>query len=356
MLKNTQSGHSTVDLRSDTMTRPTERMRRAMAQAEVGDDVYREDPTVNKLEQFAAETFGKEAALFVPTGTMANQIAIKIYTQPGQEIICEERAHIYNSELGMMAAFSGVLAKPIYAKDGILSWKAIQPQIKRSIFGRGGTGLISLENTANFAGGAICPPVVAEAICHEARKNNIPIYLDGARIFNAGEALQAKVTDLARPFDALMFSLSKGLGAPVGSILLGTAKFIEEARLVRKMLGGAMRQAGVLAAAGMVALEDGPSQLGLDHGNAKFLAQGLRGIPQLAGSVSDPQTNIVIVTTSAFDMTAQEFASHLKDHGVLVNAISGDAIRLVTYRDISRRDCEQSLQAFEKALASPAAH
>ena len=232
-------------------------MRRAMAEAEVGDDVYGDDPTVNRLQQEAAELFERDAALFVPSGTMANQIAIKIYVRPGQEIICEERAHIFNSELGMMAAFSGGVVRPIWAEDGIMTWSLVHQQLRRLATKYGGTGLISFENTANFAGGTVYPLAVSQQICVEAHKIGIPVFLDGARIFNAAIALDIPAAKLARGCDSFMFSLSKGLGAPVGSLLVGDADFIVEARQVQKNAGGGMRQAGILAAAGLLALEHG---------------------------------------------------------------------------------------------------
>src|SRR5579883_519161 len=234
--------HKIIDLRSDTVTRPTPAMRQAMANAEVGDDVYREDPTVNRLQERAAEIFEREDALFVPSGTMGNQAAIKVHTSPGQEVICEARAHIYNAEMATMAAFSGCLARPIEAPDGILTWDRIAPWVRARTDNRSRTGLISLENTANLAGGSVYPASTMEEICDRAHAAGLPVHLDGARIFNAAVALNSSVADLTRGFDSIMFCFSKSLGAPVGSMLVGSRKFIEEARLVRKMLGGGMRR------------------------------------------------------------------------------------------------------------------
>src|SRR5436305_5310759 len=246
---------TTVDLRSDTVTKPTPEMRRAMAEAEVGDDVYGEDPTINRLEHRAAEIFGREAALFVPSGSMGNTIAIKILTEPGQEIICEERAHVYNYEMGMLARFSGCVPRLISAPDGILTWTEVKKRIAPSIYYRVQTGLVSLENTNNMAGGSVYPQEVSDEICDGAHEAGLRVHLDGARVFNAATALGKSVADITRKFDSVMFCLSKGLGAPVGSLVVGTRAFIDEARSVRKALGGGMRQAGILAAAGLIALE-----------------------------------------------------------------------------------------------------
>ncbi|MGH9447754.1 MAG: threonine aldolase family protein, partial [Terriglobia bacterium] len=226
-----------VDLRSDTVTRPTAAMRAAMAEAEVGDDVYREDPSVNRLQERAAEIFEREDALFVPSGSMGNQAAIKVHTQPGEEVICEERAHIYNVEMATMAMFSGCLARPIYAADGILTWEMIEPRVRGRSANRARTGLISLENSSNLAGGSVYPPEISSAIVEQAHSAGLPVHLDGARIFNAAVALGRPVARLTAGFDSVMFCFSKGLGAPVGSMLVGSRKFIEEARIVRKIMG-----------------------------------------------------------------------------------------------------------------------
>ncbi|HEY6293532.1 MAG TPA: threonine aldolase family protein, partial [Terriglobia bacterium] len=229
-----------VDLRSDTVTRPTPAMRKAMAEADVGDDVYHEDPTVNHLEERAAEIFEREAGLFVPSGTMGNQAAIKVHTRSGQEVICEERSHILNYEMAMLSAFSGCLPRAIRAGGGILTWTLVAPEVRGRSDHRARTGLVSLENTSNLAGGTVYPPEVSDEICDRTHFAGLPIHLDGARIFNAAVHLGRSVADLTRKFDSVMFCLSKGLGAPVGSMLVGSRAFIDEARLVRKMLGGGM--------------------------------------------------------------------------------------------------------------------
>src|SRR5271169_5934328 len=287
-----------IDLRSDTVTRPTPAMRRAMAEAEVGDDVYREDPTVNRLQGRAAEIFKREAALFVPSGTMGNQAAIKVHTRSGQEIICEERAHVFNYEMGMLSAFSGCVPRTIRAEDGILSWELIAPNIRGRNDHRARTGLVTLENTSNLAGGSVYTLAVSNEICDRAHRAGLPVHLDGARIFNASVASGHSVVELTEKFDSVMFCLSKGLGAPVGSVLVGSKEFIEEALVVRKMLGGGMRQAGVLAAAGLIALEEAPKRLHVDHENAKYLAQRLAEIPGIKIDPAKVVTNILFLDVS----------------------------------------------------------
>ena len=340
-----------IDLRSDTVTRPTPAMRRAMYEAEVGDDVYREDPTVNRLEARAAEIFGRAAGLFVPTGTMGNQAAIKVHTEPGREIICEERSHILNYEMAMMAAFSGCLPRALTAGEGILTWELIAPQVRGRSEHRARTGLIELENTSNIAGGSVYPLQISEEICDRAHAAGLPVHLDGARIFNAAAALGRPVIELTRKFDSVMFCLSKGLGAPVGSMLVGSKEFIEEARLVRKMLGGGMRQAGVLAAAGLVALEESPKRLPIDHENAAFLA---RGLDEISGIKIDPDkvvTNILIMDVSGTGHTSFEISKRLGAAGVLANGVSPTILRMVTHYDVDRAGCERALQALCQVLS-----
>jgi threonine aldolase len=343
-----------IDLRSDTVTKPTPAMRRAMAEAEVGDDVYGEDPTVNRLQELAAEIFDKEAALFVPTGSMGNQTAVKLHTKPGQEVVIEERGHIYNFEMATMAAFSGVLARLVHSKDGsgILTWDEIAGAIhSNSAYYVAPTGLISLENSHNLAGGSLLTRDRTEDICARAHAMKIPVHVDGARIFNAATALGESVANLAKPADSVMFCLSKGLGAPVGSMLLGSRTFIDEARVVRKMLGGGMRQAGVLAAAGLVALQETPQRLPEDHANAKRLAEGLAELP---GVKIDPEkvvTNIVIFDVSETGIAADEICARLRERGVAASGF-GSSIRMVTHYDVSRADIEVALREMQKAVGS----
>jgi threonine aldolase len=342
---------SMIDLRSDTVTRPTPVMRQAMAGAEVGDDVYREDPTVNRLQERAAEIFDREAALFVPSGTMGNQAAIKVHTRPGQEVVCEARAHIYNHEMSMMGAFSGVVPRTILAEDGIMSWEQIETAIRARSDHHSITGLIELENTSNLAGGSVYPFEVSDEICDKVHQRGLPVHLDGARIFNAGVALGRSVVELTRKADSVMFCLSKGLGAPVGSMLVGSKAFIEEARLVRKMLGGGMRQAGILAAAGLVALEEGPKRLHIDHQNAKFLAEGLAEIPGVKIDPAKVKTNILFFDVSASGLSAQDVSKRLAAQGVLANATNRTTIRMVTHFDVVRAGCERALNVLRDVLA-----
>ena len=335
---------SFVDLRSDTVTRPTPAMRKAMAEAEVGDDVYGEDPTVNRLEASAAAIFEREAALFVPTGTMGNQIAIKVHTRPGQEIICEERAHILDWEMGMPALFSGCVLRTLRGEDGILTWSEIKKKIPSYSYARAQTGLIEVENTHNMAGGTITPIQVMDEICDGAHERGISVHLDGARIFNAAVALNRPVAEVTRKFDSVMFCLSKGLGAPVGSMLVGSRCIIDQARSVRKALGGGMRQAGILAAAGIIALEQMPKRLQDDHANAKFLAEALSQIPRLKIRPEAVKTNIVIFDVSDTGMSSSEVVNRLRERGVIASPVGDSIMRLVTHMDVSRSDCEQAAQ------------
>ncbi len=324
-------------------------MRAAMAAAEVGDDVYGEDPTVNLLERRAAAVFGREAALFVPTGTMGNQIAIRLHTQPGQEVIAESRAHVLDWEMATTAVFSGCLIRAVPAEGGILTWKHIEPAIQPIGNFRAATGLIEIENTANLAGGRIIPLAVMEEIWNKAKERKLPTHLDGARIFNAAVALGVDVLTLTRGFDTVMFCLSKGLGAPVGSMLVGSEQQMACARIFRKALGGGMRQVGVLAAAGLVALEDGPKRLQEDHANARLLAEALAYTPGVSLDLDRVETNIVIFRLTA-GFGAPELASRLKARGVLVSAFGPDAIRIVTHRDVSRAECIDAAEALTEEI------
>jgi threonine aldolase len=316
-------------------------MRAAMAAAEVGDDVYGEDPTVNLLERRAAERFGREAALFVPTGTMGNQIAIRLLTQPGQEVIAEARAHILDYEMATTAVFSGCLIRAIPTRTGILTWKDIEPAISKYGGFRAATGLIEIENTANLAGGVCTRVELLEEVWAGAREHKLPLHLDGARIFNASVALGVDVKILTRDFDTVMFCLSKGLGAPIGSMLVGTAELISRARIFRKALGGGMRQVGVLAAAGLIALEEGPKGLANDHANARLLAEALAHFEGVSIDLESVETNIVVFRLTN-GMRGAALVTRLKERGVLANALGTDLVRLVTHRDVSRRECVEA--------------
>ncbi len=324
-------------------------MRAAMAAAEVGDDVYGEDPTVNLLERRAAERFGREAGLFVPTGTMGNQVAVRTLTQPGQEVIAESRAHLLDYEMATTAVFSGCQIRAVCAEAGILTWKQIEPVISPYGGFRAATGLIEIENTANLAGGRVTPLAVMEEIWEGARAHKLPVHLDGARIFNAAVALGEDVKTLTRGFDTVMFCLSKGLGAPVGSMLVASDELIARARVFRKALGGGMRQAGVLAAAGLIALEAGPKRLADDHANARLLAEALANTEGVSIDPATVETNIVVFRLTA-GRGAAGLVARLKDRGVLAGAFGPDAIRLVTHRDVSRGECIDAAEALTEEI------
>ena len=320
-----------------------------MAAAEVGDDVYGEDPTVNLLERRAAEAFSREAALFVPTGTMGNQIAIRLLTQPGQEVIAESRAHILDWEMATTAVFSGCLVRAVPADRGVLTWKQIEPAIYARGAFRAATGLIEIENTANLAGGSCIPLDVLKEIWAGAKERKLPVHLDGARIFNASTALGVDVKTLTLGFDTVMFCLSKGLGAPVGSMLVGSAELMDRARLFRKALGGGMRQAGVLAAAGLIALEHGPGRLHEDHANARFLAESLA---VTEGASIDPdtvETNIVIFRLTG-KTSAAALVVRLKKRNILMSAVGPDTIRIVTHLDVNRAACVAAAEALAEEI------
>jgi threonine aldolase len=337
----------TIDLRSDTVTKPTEAMRRAVAEAEVGDDVYGEDPTVNRLEERAAEVFGKEAALLVPTGTMGNQIAVRLHTQHGQEVICERRAHVVDWEMAMVSAFSGCQLRQVEGERGVLRWDRIAAAIAALIYYRAQTGLIMLENTHNMAGGTVVPVAVLEEVWAGAAERALPVHLDGARIFNAAAALGIPVAKLTRGFATVMFCLSKGLCAPVGSMLVGSRALIDRGRSIRKMLGGGMRQAGVLAAAGLIALEEMPARLHEDHANARWLAEQIAAMDGCQIDLETVQTNIVIFRPAG---RAAEIIARLKSRGVLCGTAGPEEVRFVTHRDVDRAACERAVKALREAL------
>ncbi|HQU82416.1 MAG TPA: GntG family PLP-dependent aldolase [Pyrinomonadaceae bacterium] len=341
-----------IDLRSDTVTKPTAEMRRAMAEAEVGDDVYGEDPTVNLLQEKAAEIVGKEAALFVPTGSMGNQIAVKLHTKLGDEVIIEERGHIFNYEMGTPAVVAGVMIRPVRAAsgDGHLTWAEIESALHiNQPYYACPTGLICLENTSNFGGGSVMSAAQTDEICSNAHKLNLPVHLDGARIFNSAVAQNETVANLSKSVDSVQFCLSKGLGAPVGSMLLGTKDFIAEAKTWRKRFGGGMRQVGILAAAGIIALEESPKRLHIDHENARFLAEGVANIKGISIDAEKIQTNIVIFDVSNTGKTSAEIVEELKTENIFAIPF-GKAIRMVTHCDVSREDIENTLKILSRIL------
>jgi threonine aldolase len=341
-----------IDLRSDTVTKPTDAMRRAMASAEVGDDVYSEDPTVNRLQEQAAELFGKGAALFVPTGSMGNQIAVKLHTKPGDEVVIEERGHIFNYEMATPSVVSGVLIRPVRSIDGsgMLTWEEIERVLHvDQPYYACPTGLICLENTHNFAGGSVMTAEHCKELCENAHKKGIPVHMDGARIFNSAAAQDVSVRELSEHCDSVQFCLSKGLGSPVGSVLAGRKEFIDEARVWRKRLGGGMRQVGVLAAAGLVALEESPPKLLQDHANARRLAVGAAELP---GVKIDPETvvtNIVIIDVSGAAKSGAQIVAELLDKGIRAIGF-GDVIRMVTHYDVSGEDIETTISTLREIL------
>jgi threonine aldolase len=342
-----------IDLRSDTVTRPTPEMRSAMAAAEVGDDVYGEDPTVNKLEQRSAELFGKEAALFVPTGCMGNLIAIKVWTHHGDEVICEERSHVNMYELASMSAIAGCMPRVARAEDGLLTWKDIEAVIRPKIYYDSQSALVCLENTFNMWGGTVFPTAQVDDVCKHAHAVGLKVHLDGARIFNAATALGESVATMTRGVDSVMFCLSKGLGAPVGSMIVGPQAFIEKARVYRKMYGGGMRQAGVIAAAGLIALEKSPARLHIDHKNATRLAEG---VAQIHGFAIDPakvKTNIVIFDCEQTGKTAVEWCDILYKRGLWAQDTAQYSVRFVTHCDVNEEQIERALTVLQEAAAKP---
>jgi len=316
--------HDVVDLRSDTLTQPTPAMREAMARAPVGDDVWEEDPTVQRLEAEAARRTGKEAGLFVTSGTQGNLVSVLAQTQHGQEILLDRDSHILNNEVGGATLVGGLQTMPVATERGFLTARQVREHIRPSNIHIPPTGLVCLENTHNRHGGTCCSPEEVEEVAAAAHAHGVPVHLDGARLFNAAIALGRPVADFTRPVDSVTFCLSKGLAAPVGSLVCGSGEFIARARRARKMLGGGMRQAGVLAAAGLVALEDGPARLHVDHARARRLAAGAGIDPAIV------ETNIVVLRVD----DAYAFFGRLVDRGVLALPISPTEIRMVTHMDV----------------------
>ena len=337
--------HDVVDLRSDTLTLPTPAMREAMARAEVGDDVWEEDPTVQRLEALAAERTGKEAGLFVASGTMGNLVSVLSQTRPGQEIILDLDSHIFNYEVGSAAVIGGVQTRPIRTERGFLSPEQVREAIRPPNIHVPPTGLVCLENTHNRHGGTLCAPEEIRAVAEAARVAGVPVHLDGARIFNAAVALERHVREFTAPVDSVTFCLSKGLAAPVGSLVCGSREFIGRARRWRKMLGGGMRQVGVLAAAGLVALEQMVDRLAEDHANARRLAEGLARLKGIRIDLSRIQTNIVIFFVDP-PGGAQTLVSECAARKVKIHQIGPTSIRCVTHKDVDREDIDRALQAF----------
>jgi threonine aldolase len=347
-----------IDLRSDTVTHPTPAMRRAMAEAEVGDDVYGEDPTVRRLEELAAATLERQAALFVPTGTMGNQIAVHLHTHPGSEVIIEARGHIFNFEMGAMAALSGALPRPVTTENGLLEPDQVEAVINPKVNYRTPTKLLCLENTHNLWSGLPMDAARTRALARVAHQHGLAVHLDGARIFNAATALQTSAAELARECDSVMFCLSKGLAAPVGSMLVGDADFIAEARRVRKIFGGGMRQVGVLAAAGLVALTEMVGRLAEDHARARRLAEALAEHPAIELDPARIQTNIIVfrLRPEAFAAAplppSQRFVAGMRERRILCGAFGALEVRMVTHYEIGDAEIEAAIRAVRDYLTA----
>ncbi len=340
-----------IDLRSDTVTRPTEAMRRAMAAAEVGDDWFGDDPTVNRLQDRAAEVTGMDAALYLPSGTMCTQIALHALARSGNLVVCEGSAHVCGMEAASAAALSGVTFRTIAADRGLLTPGQVTEALAPDPYDVTVVDLVAIENTHQVGGGSVYQVGEVAAIGAACRAAGVPLYLDGARIFNACAVTGAPVADYAAQADAMMFCLSKGLGAPIGSMLCGSAEFIRAARRIRVLFGAAWRQAGIMAAAGLIALDEGPKRLHEDHENARVLAEGVADL--LPGAV-DPAavaTNIVFVDVAGTGRSAPEWADRLRAEGLLVTMVSGK-VRMLTHRDVGPADITAALAAWRRAAAA----
>jgi threonine aldolase len=339
-----------IDLRSDTVTKPCEKMRELMAKAEVGDDVYGEDSTINQLEVMAAKRFGKEAALFCASGTMSNLIAVLTHTSRGDEIILEKNSHIYANEVGNVAMIAGVMPNTIPGINGKISVQQLKEAIRPENIHYPKATLLCLENTSNFGGGTVYSLEEINELANVARENGLRLHIDGARIFNASVYLKIPVQQLVFEADSVSFCLSKGLGAPVGSILVGTEEFISRARKYRKMLGGGLRQAGIIASAGIYALENLIERLEEDHKNARKLALGLNEIKNIQVPLETVQTNIVMVDILHSDINAIDCVSLLKKQGILVGNVNERRLRFVTHRDVSSQDIDIVLEVMQKLM------
>lgn len=339
-----------IDLRSDTVTRPTPDMRRAMAEAEVGDDVFGDDPTVNALQEMAADMLGKQAGLFVPTGSMGNQVSLGVSARAGDEVVCDVGAHFLHYETGSVAAHLGLMTRPINGRNGVISAEQVAATVREGNDHNPRTAVVAIENTHNVAGGRVFPLDEARAISKVCRERNVAVHLDAARIFNAQVATGTPAREWAGCADTLSFCFSKGLGAPVGSMVCANAELIAEGRRLRKRLGGGMRQVGVLAAAARVALTSGIERLADDHANARRLAEGLADLHPEAVDVSAVETNMVYLDLRPFAKQAPQVRDELLEEGVLTLGLAGPRMRLVTHRDVSEADVDEALLALKKVL------
>lgn len=339
-----------IDLRSDTVTTPTKNMYQEIQSAPVGDDVYGDDPTVNRLEEVAALTLNKEKALFVPTGTMGNLIAVMAHTQPGEEIILEHSSHIFLYEAAGASRLAGVQPMPIQGINGVMDPKEVEKSIRKENIHFPRTSLICIENTHNMAGGMIQPLNNLQELRDIADRHQIPMHLDGARVFNAAAGLGCEVTEIAKHFDSVMFCLSKGLSAPIGSMLVGSEAFINRARKLRKMLGGGMRQAGVIAAAGILSIEEMPKQLQTDHKNAQILAEGLNKLSGITIDLDNVHTNIINVSIQDTNLTSEVFVEKMRTKEILANPRGESYIRLVTHKDVTLEDIHHTIERIESII------
>jgi len=337
-----------VDLRSDTVTLPTEEMLEAIRTAELGDDVYREDPTVNRLEELAAKKMGKEAALLTTSGTQANLVCVMSQTKRGDEVVLETDAHMYYYEVGAFSALGGLVPRLVAGHMGVMTPQDIEAVLRTPNIHFPPTSLICIENSHNRAGGTVWSPSQIKALSDFAKTRGLNMHMDGARIFNAAVAQNVDVRDFTRHVDTLMFCLSKGLSAPVGSLVVGSRELVDRARRYRKMLGGGMRQAGIIAAPGIIAIEKMVDRLKDDHENAKLLARGLSKIDGISLSLDHVQTNIVLYDISALRVTASEWTAKMRDLGVKAGAQEAGRVRMVTHRGIEKEDIEYALEVAEK--------
>lgn len=340
-----------VDLRSDTVTRPTQQMRRAMAEAEVGDDVLGDDPTVNALQEYAAELLDKEAGLFVPTGSMGNQVSLGVMTRPGDEVVCHAGAHFLHYEGGSVAAHLGLIMRPLPGANGVIDAQQVASTIREGNEHNPRTAVVAIENTHNSAGGRIFPLDETRAISKICRERGVKVHLDGARIFNAQVATGVPARDWVSCADSVSFCFSKGLGAPIGSMVCSSSEAITEGRRLRKRLGGGMRQVGVIAAAARVALETGVERLVEDHANARRLAEGVAELSSEAVDLDGVETNMVYLDLAPFGRQAPEVSDALRAEGVLTLGFPGTAMRLVTHRDVSSQDLDTALAALRRVLS-----
>ena len=340
-----------VDLRSDTVTLPTDEMLAAMRTAPLGDDVYREDPTVNRLEELAAKKMGKEAALFTTSGTQANLVSVLSQTKRGEEVILEAEAHMYYYEAGAFSAFGGLIPRLVKGEFGVLTPQDIEPNLRPPNIHFPPTSLVCIENTHNRAGGTVWTPTQTRAIFDLAHRRGLKVHMDGARIFNAAVAQNIDVRELTQYVDSMMFCVSKGLSAPVGSLAVGRQEFIDNARRYRKMLGGGMRQAGVIAAAGIISIEKMVDRLRDDHSNAQTLAKGLASIEGISTDLPHVQTNIVVYDVSGLGTDGERWVAKLGESGVKAGALEGSRVRMVTHRGIEKEDIEYTLSIAEKTAA-----